>query len=173
MSFQSPRFVSTSISPAQFREQYIANPSHPISIVKNNRSVEPFEARINGHTAKNSDYASFFGHVVGLESVSGEVAYVDASKRVNFAGNPVLKKISKFVDLRLSTFNTVDKLNSVFVPVTRALGLTDHSYWLASRHSIVEVTERRVSEVQAYSEYVKSSEFETRNFFERENIQIT
>ena len=36
-----------------------------------------------------------------------------------------------------------------------------------TRHRIAEVTEGRVSELQAYSEYIKNSEFETRNIFER------
>ena len=51
-----------------------------------------------------------------------------------------------FVDLLLSTVNIVDKINSVFAPVTIVEGLTDHSDWLASRHHIAEVTADRVSE---------------------------
>ena len=92
---------------------------------------------------------------------------------MNFASNPVLSETPKFMDLRLSAVNIADKLNSVFSPVTRAEGLKDHSYWLASRHRIAEVTEGRVSKAQAYSDYIKNSEFETRNVFERENIQLT
>ena len=79
----------------------------------------------------------------------------------------------KFVDLRLSAVNIADKLNSVFAPVTRAEGLADRPEWLTSRHIIAEVTEGRVSKVQAYSDYIKNSEFETRNIFEQENIQMT
>ena len=92
---------------------------------------------------------------------------------MNFEINPVLGKTPKFMDLRLSTFNTVDKLNSVFTPLTRAEGLTDHSDWLVSRHCILYVTEGRVSEVQTYREYIKNSEFETRNVFEQDKIQMT
>ena len=88
--------------------------------------------------------ASFFSHVVGLETVSGEVADVDTSKRMNFVSNPFLSETPKFVDLRLLTINTADKLNYVFAPVTRAEGLMDHSNWLAYRHCIVEVTKGRV-----------------------------
>ena len=36
-------------------------------------------------------------------------------------------------------------------------------------HRIAEVTGYRVSEEKAYSDYVKNSEFETINIFEREN----
>ena len=170
---KSPSFVVTSVSPAKFRDQYIVNPRHPGSIIKWDRSVEPFEAHINGSPAKNSDSTSFFIHVVGLEEVSREVTDVDASKRMNFASNPVLGKTPKFVDLRLSTVHTADKLNSVFTPVTKTEGLMDNSDWLASRHRIDEVTEGRVSEVQAYSDYIKNPGFENRNIFERENIQMT
>ena len=104
------------------------------------RSAEPSDTRTNGSTAKNSDSASLFSHVVGLEEVSGEVADVEASKRMNFASNPILGQIfgqtPKFVDLWLSTVNTAEKLNSIFVPVTRAEGLTDHSNWLMSKYCI-------------------------------------
>ena len=42
-----------------------------------------------------------------------------------------------------------------------------------SRNCISEVTEGRVSEVQAYSDDIKNYEFATRNVFEREDIKIT
>ena len=126
LSLQSPSFVVTSVSPAQFRDQDIVNPRHPGSIVKRDRIAEPFDDRIKGSPAKNSDSTSFFSHVVGLESVSGEVVNVDASKIMNVASNPVLGETPKIVDLRLTTVNTADKLNSVFAPVTRAEGLMDH-----------------------------------------------
>ena len=76
---------------------------------------------------------------------------------MNSTSNPVLGKTRKLVDLRLSTINIEDKLNSVFTPVTRAEGLTDHSNWLASMHRIMQATEGRVSEVQAYSDYIKKN----------------
>ena len=169
--FQSPSFVATSISPAQFRDHYIVNTKQPDSILKRDRSAKPFDASINGHPDKNSDSVSFFSHVVGLEAGFGEVTNVDASKRMNFTSYHVLGENPNFVDLRLLTVNTADKLNSVFAPVTRVEGLTDHSNWLASRHCIAEVTEGRVSEVQSYSNYIKNSEFEMINIFE--NIQMT
>ena len=173
MSFQSPSFVVTSVSPAQFRDQDIVSPRHPGSIVERDRSVDPFDARINGYPAKNNDSTRFFSHVVGLESVSGEVADVYASERMNFASNPVLGKTPKSVDLRLLTVNTTDKLNSVFNPFTRAEVLTDQSDWLASRHLIVEGTADIVREAKLYRNYIKKSGFETRNVFERGNIQLT
>ena len=173
LSFQSPSFLVTSDSPDQLRDQDIVNPRHPGSIVKRHRRADTFDALINGHLAKNSDSVRFFSHVLGLEAVSGEVTDVDASKRMKFASNIFLGEAQKFVDLRLLTVNTAGKLNSVFNPFTRAEGLTDHSDWLASRHRITEVTEVRVSEIQAYSDYIKKSEVETRDVFERENIQMT
>ena len=173
LSLQSPSFVVTSVSPEFFRDQDIDNPRHPGSIVKRDRSSDPFDARINGSPAKNSDSTSFFSNVVGLEAVSGEVTDVDASKRMNFASNPVLGKTPKFVDLRFSTVNIEDKVNSVFIPVTRSEGLTDHSNWHAYRHHIAEVIAYIVSKAKAYINYMKNPEFETRNSFERENIQLT
>ena len=173
LSLQSPSFLVTSVYPEQFRDQDIFNPRHPGSIVKRDRSAEPFDAHINGYLGKNSDSTRFFIHVVVLEAVSVEVADVNASKRMNFASNLVLGKNPKFVDLRLSIVNTADKFNSVFSPVARAEVLTDHSNWLASRHSIVEVTADRVNEAKEYRNHIKNSKFETRNVFERENIQLT
>ena len=159
---QSPTFVATSVSPAQFRDQNIINPRHPGGNIKWDRNVDPFDAHINRNPTKNSDPTTFFSHVLGLKAVPREVADVDAIKRMNFASNPVLSKSPKFVDLRLSTVNTADKLNSTFAPATRD--------WLATRHSIAEVTRDRVSEAKEYSEYIKKSEFETMKVFERENI---
>ena len=167
LSFQIPGFVVTSISPDQFRDQNIVNPSHPGSIVKRDRSAEPFDPHINVHPDKNSESTRFFSRVVGLEAVSGEVSDVDTSKRMNFVSDPILGETPKFMDFWLSTVNTADKLNSVFAPVTREEGLTDHSDWLLYRHSIAEVTEVILSEVQEYSDYIKNSEFETRNVSER------
>ena len=77
------------------------------------------------------------------------------------------------MDLGLLPAHTTDKLKSVIGPATISGGLTDHSDWLVSRNRIAEVTEGRVSEVRAYRDYIKNSEFETRNVFERENIQMT
>ena len=108
LSLQRPSLVVTSVSTAHLRYQAIISPRHPSSIVKRDRSAEPFDARINGSLAKNSDSTSFFSHVVSLEAVSREVTEVNASKRMNFTSNPVLGETPKFVDLRLSTVNTAE-----------------------------------------------------------------
>ena len=79
-----------------------------------------------------------------MESVLEEVTDVNASERINPASNPVLGETPKFVDLRLLTVNTADKLNSIFSPVTRAEGLMGSSKWLAAIHGIAEVTSDRV-----------------------------
>ena len=73
------------------------------------------------------------------------------------------------MDLGLSPAHTADKLKSIFVPATRAGGLMENSNGLTSSHGIAKVTVDRVSEAKAYSDYIKNSEFETMNVFEREN----
>ena len=173
LSLQIPSFVVTSLSPVHFREQYIVSTRHPSSIVKRDRRAEPFDANINESLAKNNDSTSFFSHLVVLEAVSGEGADVEASKRMNFASNPVLGETKMFVDLRISTINTADKLNFVFSPVTRAEGLMGISNWLVASHGIAEITADRVSEAKGYKNYIKNSEFETRNAFKQENIHLT
>ena len=80
---------------------------------------------------------------------------------MNFASNPDLGESPKFVDLRLSTAHTADKLKSVIGSATRVGGLTNNTDGLTSRHRIAEVTADRVSEAKAYSDYIKKSEFET------------
>ena len=90
-----------------------------------------------------------------MEAVSGEVVNVNTRERMNFTSNSVLGETPKFMDLGLLPANTADTLNSFFSPATRSGGLTDNSNWLGSMHGIVEVTEGRVSEVQAYSDYIK------------------
>ena len=65
--------------------------------------------------------------------------------------------------------HTADKLNSIFAPATRAVGLTDKSNGITSKHCITEVTADRVIEAKVYSDYIKNSEFKTMNVFEQEN----
>ena len=90
-----------------------------------------------------------------METVSAEVADVNPSERMNFASNSVFGETPKFVDLGLSPAHTVDKLKSIFVPSTRAGELADNSNGLASSHGIAKVTDDRVSEAKAYSDYIK------------------
>ena len=104
-----------------------------------------------------------------MGTVSAEVADINPRERMNFASNSVLGETPKFVDLGLSPAHKTDKLKSVIGPATRVECWSDHSEWLASRHRIVKVTTDRVSEAKSYSEYIKNSEFETMNVFEREN----
>ena len=92
---------------------------------------------------------------------------------MNFASNPVLGESPKFVDLRLSTAQTADKLTSIIVPTTRSGGLTDNSDGLMSSHGISKVAADRVSEAKAYSDYIKNSDFETMKVFEFENNSVT
>ena len=104
-----------------------------------------------------------------METVSAEIDDLNPCERVNFASNSVFGKTPKFVGLRLSPSHTADKLKPIFVPDTRSGGLTDNSDRLASSHGIAKVTADRASEAKVYSDYIKNSEFETMNVFEREN----
>ena len=88
---------------------------------------------------------------------------------MNFASNSVFGKTPKFVDLGLLPAHTANKLKSAFIPATRAGGLTDNSDGLMSSYGIAKVTADRASEAKAYSDYIKNSEFETINVFERKN----
>ena len=169
VSFGSPNFVAISISPSQFRGQDIINPRHPGGIIKGDRNAEPFDAQINGNLTKNSDPTMFFSHVVVVKEVPGEVADFNASERMNFASNLVIGESPKFVDLRLSTAPTADKLKSVIGTATRAGGLTDKSDGLTSSRGISKVAADRVSKEKAYSDYIKNSEFDTMKFFEFKN----
>ena len=89
-----------------------------------------------------------------METVSTKVDDVNPRERMNFASNSVFGKNPKFVDLRLSTTHTADKLKYIFAPATRAGGLTDNSDGLMYRHHIAEITADRVSKAKVYSEYI-------------------
>ena len=153
-SFQNPNLVAISVSPSQFRDQDNINPRHPGGIIKGDRNADPFDAHINGISIKNSDPTTFFSHVVGVKAVPVEVADVNMSKRINFSSNTILREIPKFVDLRLSTAHTTDKLKSIIDPVTIVGGLTDNSDGIVSMHRIAKVTAGRASEAKAYSDYI-------------------
>ena len=87
--------------------------------------------------------------------------------------NSILGESPNFLDLGLSPANTADKIKSIFAPATRVEGFMDKSNWLASRHGCGEFTVGRVSEAKVFSEYNKSSKFETTKFFGRENNYVT
>ena len=77
----------------------------------------------------------------------------------------------KFINFGISSVNATGKSNSVFAPSNKAESLNDtggglKGDWLASSYDI-----KRVIETKAYSNHIKKSELETRNVFERENIQ--
>ena len=91
------------------------------------------------------------------QTVLPKASVTDAERsyaRMNFTSNSILGKTPKFVDMGLSPAHKTDKLKSLIGTATRYGGLTDHSDWLASMHSIVEVTEVRVRKVHAYSNYI-------------------
>ena len=108
-----------------------------------------------------------------METVSAEVADVNPCDRVNFAINSVFGESPNLMDLGLSPTHTADKLKSISVPATRAEVLTYNSDGLTYSHGSAKVTADRASEEKAYSNYIKSSDFETMNVFERENSSGT
>ena len=167
-SYQSPTFVVTSVYPTWIGNKDIFSPSH-LSIARRVRNVKPFDASINGFSAVNEHSTSYFSGVISVKTVSSEAADANPHKRMNFASNSVFEKTQKFVDLGLSPAHTADKLNSIFALDTRAGGLTDNSNGLASVHRISEVAADRVSEVKAYIDYIKKSEFETMKVFQLED----
>ena len=107
-----------------------------------------------------------------MKSLPGEIVTdLDTSKWVNLASS-VLSESPKFINFGLPFFNATGKPKSVFAPSTRGKSLngTDRENlngdWLASRHVF-----ERVGKTKAYSNHIKNSELETRQVFERENIQ--
>ena len=151
LSSLSPGSNPNSVYPARFRNQEVISPSYP-SIAKRGKNAELFDAPIDGYLAVNVHSTSYF-----REELHGEVDNVNESERMKFASNFVLNETPKFMDLGLSPANTTDKLNSVFVPATRAEWLTDNSNWIASIHGYEEVTVVGVREVKAYRDYIKNS----------------
>ena len=153
-SCQIQMFVATSVSPTKIGNQDIFNPDHP-SITRTGRNAEPIDASVNGFSAVNKHSTSYFSCVIGVETVSAEVADVNPCERMHFASNSIFGVTPKFVDLGLSPARTANKLKSIFAPATRAGGLKDNSKWLASIHNIAEVTADGVSEAKDYSDYIK------------------
>ena len=107
-----------------------------------------------------------------MKSLPGEIVTdLDPIKRVNLASY-VLSEIPKFINFGLPFLNSTDQQKSVFAPSTRAKTLNGtgrenfNSNWLAYSHGF-----ERVRETTVYSNHIKNSELETRQVFERENIQ--
>ena len=94
-------------------------------------------------------------------------------KRMDFCSNSVVSGSPNYMDFRLLTANTMEKIKSVIGPTTRVERLTNGSDWLTSRHGIEEFMVERVREGKLHSRYIIENEFETMEVFERECISVT
>ena len=142
------------------------------SFAKWSRNIDPLNTYFDGSAAqeRNSDFSCI--EKMGVKSLPGEIVTdLDPIKRVNLASS-VLRKSPKFINFGLPSFNATGKPNSVFAPSTRAKRLNGterenlNGDSLASSHYF-----ERVSETRSYSNHINNSELETRQVFERENIQ--
>ena len=167
-----PSFNSTSISQAWTGTQENISPRRSI-ITKRARNTEPLDAPINRFLDVNGHSMFITRKVIGLETVPRQASDVYARKMMDFTSNAFIGKSPNFMDLGLSPAHTTGDLKSVISRATRIEGLKYSSDSLASKKGIEEVTFERVSEVQAYINYIKNLEFETMNVFERENISVT
>ena len=103
---------------------------------------------------------------MGVKSLPGEIVTdLDPSKLVNLA-NSLISESKKFIILGLLSIDATSKVNTAFVPSTRAKSLNGterenfKNGWLTSSHGF-----ERVSETTAYSNHIKNSELETRRGF--------
>ena len=135
-------------------------------------NIEPLNTSVDGSEAQESNSVYFFIVKIGVKTLPSEVITdLDPRKRMNLASS-VLGESPKFIDFGLSPFNAMGKPNPVFSPSTRAESLKGtgggslNDDWIASSHGF-----ERARNTKAYSNHIKNSELETRNIFERENIQ--
>ena len=142
------------------------------SFEKWSRNIEPLNTSVDGYAYQERNSKYFCIEKISVKSLPGEIITdLDPIKQVNLASS-VFSEIPKFIYFGLSSFNATVKPNSVFAPSTREKRLNSterenlNNYWIASIHDF-----ERVSEMKAYSNHIKNSEPETRQVFERENIQ--
>ena len=142
------------------------------SFAKLLRKIEQLNTSVDVSEAQKRNSNCFCIEKMGVKSLPDKIVTdLDPSKRVNLASS-VLSESLKFINFGLPSFNTTGKPNFVFAPSTRADSLngTDRENfkadWLASRHDF-----ERVIKTRAYSYHIKYYELETRQVFERENIQ--
>ena len=92
------------------------------------RNAEPFDATINGFSTKNRDSSAIWSKVVGGKVTAAEGRNIYASRRVNFGSNYIFTKGPKFVDLGLSSFDTIDESGSVFTKTSTVIRPPDSYY---------------------------------------------
>ena len=80
---------------------------------------------------------------------------------MNFGSNDVFTQNPNFINLGLTSVNTIDKIGSISVPTTRVGRPTSRSDWIQHEHDIEEATTERVSETRANSDYILKSDFES------------
>ena len=101
---------------------------------------------------------------------------VNSLSGMNFKSDTVVTPNPNFVNFRIASVNTTDKLGSVSVPTTRVGKPTKISNWRRQAHYIEESMADRVSEKNANSDNIFKNELETMKEiqdFERENISMS
>ena len=139
-------------------------------------NIDPLDTSVDKSVTqeRNSDFSCI--EKVGVKSLPNKIfADLDPSIRVNLA-NSVLSKSPKFKNLGLLTFDAMGINNINFTPSARvkSLNSTRRDKFRDGRLGYTHDFER-MSETTAYSNHIKNSELETREFFEREteNIPLT
>ena len=86
---------------------------------------------------------------------------------MHFRSDSVVPPYPYFVNFRVASVNTMEKLGSVSATPTRVRRPICSSYWRQQGHDIGEVTVERVSNSKAYSDYIKKMSLKLLNVLSR------
>ena len=157
------QFISVtghSAPPISIGIQKIEGPRRSI-IPQEARNSEPIDASVNRYPDKYRDPTLGWSKKIGSKLVTDESVDVYARGRMNFGSDTVLSEDPNFMNFRLSTVNTMDKLRSVIVPTIRVGGPKNGSNWIQPRHDIEEATADRASKTKGNNHFTFKIYFET------------
>ena len=131
------------------------------------------DAVVDGNLPDDIDSASIFSKLIGhkpSDSYSGDL-YMRCG--MDFVADTVQTRTPQFMDMGLSTINTLDERSGLSNPTTRILRPMDGAHWGAPDHVFGEVTSVVVSEAKLDHDYYYKTEFQVWKYkkeFEHQNI---
>ena len=139
------------------------------------RNTPKLDAVVDGKLSDNLDSASISSKVIGHKLSGGSSNDLYLRCRMKLPADVVQTQTPKFMDMGLSTFNTLDERGVLGTPATRIRRPMDGSHWSGPDHVFGEATAVVMSAAKSDHDYNYKNYFETgreSHEFECQNITM-
>ena len=118
------------------------------------------DAVIDGNLPDDLDSASIFSKVIGHKLSDSSSSDIYLLCRIKSAADTVQTQTPQFIDMGLSTINTLNESSGLRNPLIRIRRPTDGSDWSMPDHVFGEVIVVGISEAKSDHEYHYKTEFQ-------------